>query len=98
MCGAILCFPGNSSLAYLMLNATLCQGEKEQLNTKYLLMQIEPNRDYSFEITKNVRIPAGEYNCTLEAKVPRDFGWGDEEVQAVRPMMESSLRQIPVAG
>jgi hypothetical protein len=63
--------PGNSSLAYLMLNATLCQGEKAQFNTKYLLMQIEPNRDYSFEITKNVKIPAGEYDCILEAKGPQ---------------------------
>jgi hypothetical protein len=63
--------PGNSLLAYLMLNATLCQGEREQFNTKYLLMQIEPNRDYSFEITKNVKIPAGEYDCTLEAKGPQ---------------------------
>ena len=63
--------PGNSSLAYLMLNATLCQGKKEQFNTKYLLMQIDPNRDYSFEISKNVKIPAGEYDCTLEAKGPQ---------------------------
>ena len=63
--------PGNSSLAYLMLNATLCQGERAQFNTKYLLMQIEPNRDYSFEITKNVKIPAGEYDCILEAKGPQ---------------------------
>ncbi|MCX6680547.1 MAG: hypothetical protein NTX42_09335 [Methanothrix sp.] len=63
--------PGNSSLAYLMLNATLCQGEKVQFNTKYLLMQIEPNRDYSFEITKNVKIPAGEYDCILEATGPQ---------------------------
>ncbi len=62
--------PGNSSLAYLMLNATLCQGERTQFNTKYLLMQIEPNRDYSFEITKNVKVPAGEYYCILEAKGP----------------------------
>ena len=63
--------PGNSSLAYLMLNATLCQGEKAQFNTKYLLMQIEPNRDYSFEISKNVKIPAGEYDCILEATGPQ---------------------------
>jgi hypothetical protein len=62
---------GNSSLAYLMLNATLFQGEKAQFNTKYLLMQIEPNRDYSFEISKNVKIPAGEYDCILEAKGPQ---------------------------
>ncbi|MCX6674194.1 MAG: hypothetical protein NTY37_10505 [Methanothrix sp.] len=64
-------FPGNSSLAYLMLNATLRQEEREQFNTKYLLMQIEPNRDYSFEINKNVKIPAGEYDCILEAKGPQ---------------------------
>jgi len=63
--------PGNSSLAYLMLNATLCQGEKAKFNTKYLLMQIEPNRDYSFEISKNVKIPAGEYDCILEARGPQ---------------------------
>lgn len=65
-----LMLPGNSTLAYLLLNATLYQGDREQSSTKYLLMQIEPNRDYSFEISKNVKIPAGEYNCTLEAKGP----------------------------
>jgi len=64
-------YPGNSSLAYLMLNATLRRGEVVQFSTKYLLMQIEPNRDYSFEITKNVKIPAGEYDCILEAKGPQ---------------------------
>ena len=63
--------PGNISLAYLMLNASLCQEEIVQFSTKCLLMQIEPNRDYSFEIAKNVKIPAGEYNCTLEAKGPQ---------------------------
>ena len=66
-----LMLPGNNSLAYLMLNATLCQGERELFFTKYLLMQIEPNRDYSFEISKNAKIPAGEYDCTLEAKGPQ---------------------------
>ncbi|MFZ2473035.1 MAG: Ada metal-binding domain-containing protein [Methanothrix sp.] len=63
--------PGNSSLAYLMLNASLCKGDSVLFNTKYLLMQLDPNRDYSFEITKNVKIPAGEYDCTLEAKGPQ---------------------------
>ena len=61
--------PGNSSLAYLMLNATLA-GEEKQFCTKYLLMQLEPNRDYSFEIARNVNIVPGEYNCTLEAMGP----------------------------
>lgn len=61
--------PGNSTLAYLMLNATLA-GEEKQFCTKYLLMQLEPNRDYSFEIARNVNLVPGEYNCTLEAKGP----------------------------
>jgi hypothetical protein len=62
---------GNSSLAYLMLNATLCQRDIVQFNTKYLLMQIDPNRDYSFEIIKNVKILAGEYDCILVAEGPQ---------------------------
>jgi len=63
--------PGNSSLAYLLLNATLCQGSTAQFGTKYLLMELEPEHDYSFEIAKNVKIPAGEYDCILEAKGPQ---------------------------
>jgi len=63
--------PGNSSIAYLLLNATLCQGSTAQFGTKYLLMELEPEQDYSFEIAKNVKIPAGEYDCILEAKGPQ---------------------------
>ena len=63
--------PGNNRLAYLLLNATLCQGSIVQFGTKYLLMELEPEQDYSFEIAKNVKIPAGEYNCILEAKGPQ---------------------------
>jgi hypothetical protein len=63
--------PGNSSLAYLLLNATLCQGSIAQFGTKYLLMDLEPEQDCSFEIAKNVKIPAGEYDCILEAKGPQ---------------------------
>jgi hypothetical protein len=63
--------PGNSSLAYLLLNATLCQGSIVQFGTKYLLMELESSKDYSFEIAKNVKIPAGEYDCILEANGPQ---------------------------
>jgi hypothetical protein len=63
--------PGNSSLAYILLNATLCQGSIAQFNTKYLLMDLKPEQDYSFEIAKNVKIPAGEYDCILEANGPQ---------------------------
>ena len=40
------------------------------MRTKYLMMQLEPNRDYSFEISKNMRIQPGDYNCTLEVSGP----------------------------
>ena len=43
---------GNGSLPYLMLNATLVgDGRAPLVRTKYLLMQLEPNRDYSFDIS-----------------------------------------------
>ena len=87
--------PGNSSLAYLMLNATLCQGKKEQFNTKYLLMQIDPNRDYSFEITKNVKIPAGEYDCTLEAKGPQGVLAEENRKVSLVSGQKSVFEQVP---
>jgi hypothetical protein len=83
--------PGNSSLAYLMLNATLRQEGKEKFNTKYLLMQIDPNRDYRFEITKNVKIPLGEYDCTLKAEGPQ--GVLAEENRKVS--LEQSGQELP---
>ena len=63
---------GNSTLPYLMLNATLVgDGRTPLVRTKYLLLQIEPNRDYSFEISKNIRIQPGDYNCTMEVSGPK---------------------------
>jgi len=62
---------GNGSLPYLMLNATLARdGGPPLMRTKYLLMQLESDRDYSFEISKNMRIQPGDYNCTLEVSGP----------------------------
>jgi len=60
----------NGSLGYLFLNATLWRDERPLLATKYLLMEVEPNRDYSFEICKSVRLAAGEYDFSLEAEGP----------------------------
>ncbi len=63
---------GNGTLPYLMLNATLVgDGRTPLMRTKYLLLQIEPNRDYSFEISKNIRIQPGDYNCTMEVSGPK---------------------------
>ena len=61
---------GNGTLPYLLLNATLLQGKASVVSTKYLLMKLEPNRDYSFEIAKNTKLLPGEYICTLEASGP----------------------------
>lgn len=75
----------NSTLPYLLLNATLRnatisnaaasnttlrQKKSSVVSTKYLLLNLEPNRDYSFEIAKNIRLLPGEYICTLEASGP----------------------------
>jgi hypothetical protein len=87
--------PGNSSLAYLMLNATLRRGDGEQFSTKYLLMQIEPNRDYSFEITKNAKIPAGEYDCTLEAKGPQGvLAEESRRISLAQPWQNPAFEQV----
>jgi hypothetical protein len=87
---------GNSSLAYLMLNATLRQGGGEQFSTKYLLMQIEPNRDYSFEIVKNIKIPAGEYDCTLEAKGPQGvLAEASRKISQEESWRQSAFEQVP---
>lgn len=61
---------GNGTLPYLMLNATLHQGKASVVSTKYLLLKLEPNRDYSFEIDKNIKLLPGDYICTLEASGP----------------------------
>jgi len=61
---------GNGTLPYLMLNATLRQGKATVVSTKYLLLDLEPDRDYSFEIAKNIKLLPGEYICILEASGP----------------------------
>ncbi|MDQ1262736.1 MAG: hypothetical protein QG575_1917 [Euryarchaeota archaeon] len=87
--------PGNSSLAYVMLNATLCQEGREQFNTKYLLIEIEPNRDCSFEIAKNVKIPAGKYDCILEAKGPQGVLAKENRKISLVSGQESVFEQLP---
>ncbi|OPY47954.1 MAG: Metal binding domain of Ada [Methanosaeta sp. PtaU1.Bin016] len=65
-----LMFAGNSSYPYLLLNATLRQGNKAIQSTKFLFIQTRPSDDLSFEISKNMKIPCGRYNCTLEVVGP----------------------------
>jgi len=63
--------PGNGSIPYLLLNATLSQGGLALQSTKYLLMDVEPGGDHGFEISKNMKISPGNYNCTLDVAGPK---------------------------
>lgn len=86
---------GNGSLPYLMLNATLVgDGRAPPVRTKYLLMQLEPNRDYSFDISKNMRIQPGDYNCTIEASGPRGtLARESRKCSLAKPLQDSESRQ-----
>jgi hypothetical protein len=54
-----------------LLNATLLQGGRAAASTKYLLIQVEPGEDHGFEISKNMRIHQGSYDCRLEVTGPQ---------------------------
>jgi len=76
-----LLLPGAANLGYILLNASLQKDKSPILSTKYLLMQIEPNRKYGFEICKSSRLESGEYDCILKAEAPQ--GIIAEEVRKV---------------
>lgn len=86
---------GNGSLPYLLLNATLVgDGRAPLMRTKYLLMQLEPNRDYSFDISKNMRIQPGDYNCTVEASGPSGtLACESRKCSLAKPLQDSESRQ-----
>lgn len=64
-------FLGNASIPYILINATLIKDGHILEDTKYLLMQLEPAKEHSFEICKNMRIMPGSYNCTLDLIGPK---------------------------
>jgi len=88
---------GNGSLPYLMLNATLAQeGGTPLMRTKYMLMQLEPDRDYSFEISKNMRIQPGDYNCTLEVSGPEGtLALENRKCSLEKPLQDSKYISSP---
>lgn len=61
---------GNTTIPYLMLNATLWGKGLLVEKAKYMLINIEPTRKYTFDILQNKRIDQGEYDCILEASGP----------------------------
>jgi hypothetical protein len=76
-----LLLPGAANLGYILLNASLQKQGSPILSTKYLLMQVESNREYGFEICKSCRLESGEYDCILKAESPQ--GIIAEEVRKV---------------
>lgn len=72
-----LAFAGNSTIPYLLLNATLLQGSRAVVGTKYLLLAVEPGQDHGFEISKNMKIRKGSYDCRLEVTGPQGLVYSE---------------------
>lgn len=60
----------NASLPYLILNATLHEGDRSLKSIRYMMIDVKPDHDHAFEISKSMRIPSGSYNCSLEVSGP----------------------------
>ena len=91
---------GNRSLPYLMLNATLREGGKTLQSTKYLMIDLQPGGDHSFEIAKDMRIDPGDYACTLEISGPAGtLASETRRCQANEPWIEqpSAIASSPAA-
>ena len=61
---------GNTTLPYLMLNATLWESGLRVEKAGYMLIQVEPGKKYTFDISQNQRVAQGEYDCILDASGP----------------------------
>lgn len=63
-----LIFSGEQALPYLLLNASLLRDNELFVSARYLLLEVDPLRDYGFEICKNAPIPVGDYECLLSVE------------------------------
>ncbi len=61
---------GNTTLPYLMLNATFWGRGLLVKKAGYMLIQVEPGKKYTFDISQNQRVAQGEYDCILDASGP----------------------------
>jgi hypothetical protein len=61
---------GNTALPYLMLNATFWGRGLCVEKARYMLIQVEPGKKYTFDISQNQRVTKGEYDCILEVSGP----------------------------
>ncbi len=91
--------PGNGSIPFLLLNATLSQGGLALQSTKYMLMDVDPGEDHGFEISKNMKISPGSYNCTLDVAGPKgSLACETRRCRSSMPSIESSSVLKPAAN
>jgi hypothetical protein len=60
----------DASLPYIVLNASLWNGDRRIEKVKYMLINVEPGTINSFDISKNLQVPQGDYDCIVEASGP----------------------------
>ncbi|MHC1631792.1 MAG: Ada metal-binding domain-containing protein [Methanotrichaceae archaeon] len=70
-----LVIQSDAHVPYLMLNASLWSGDRLVENTKYMIIDVEPDRNYSFNISENYRRlePNDFYICILKVEGPDGF-------------------------
>lgn len=64
-----LTLQGGSTLPYLILNATLWDGDRLVERTRYMMIEVEPGKGRDFDICENCRLsPERGYSCLLEVE------------------------------
>lgn len=82
-----LTLQGSRTLPYLVLNATLQKDGRPLKSTRYMMIEVEPNKEYAFEISKSMRLMPGGYRCSLEALGPEgQLAVEDRECRIVEPI------------
>jgi hypothetical protein len=69
-----LTFQGGSPLPYLILNATLWDGDRLVERTRYMMIEVEPGKSRDFDIRESCRLsPERSYSCLLEVEEPEEL-------------------------
>jgi hypothetical protein len=69
-----LTLQAGSTLPYLILNATLWEGDRLVERTRYMMIEVEPGKSRDFDICENCRLsPERSYSCLLEVEEPEEL-------------------------
>lgn len=69
-----LTLQAGSTLPYLILNATLWEGDRLVESTRYMMIEVEPGKSRDFDICENCRLsPERGYSCLLEVEEPEEL-------------------------